>query len=538
MPHAPRPQPGAAPGRPSRRCLRPGHSPGRLPHGLRRGAWVLAAVAALSAPALAAGERVVADHGQTRYRIAVANPDRVAEAYAARELQAWLQQATGATLPIAAEAAPHDGPGFFLGAGRRATEAGLADKARGLGPDGVLIRTLGDDVVLLGPDERGQLYSVYVFLERCLGCRFLARDCTVAPATPVLAVPELDVRHSPPFIYREVLGHDAADWPFAARQRLNGANMNQCLGRPAEAANDVVGGILILPFAHSAAAMVPPGRYFAEHPEYFALVGGKRTAEVISGQLCYTNPEVLRICTAETLRLLEQNPAITSVDISQNDSWPGRSGACECDACQAVVREEGAQHGPILRFTNAIADAVAERHPGKFVDTLAYAYTVSTPKVTRPRDNVIIRLCHHACYFHGIECEGLGAEFRAAVDDWRRVAKNVFVWHYGTNFWAYLAPNPNLAALARDVNYYHAHGVNGLMLQADIQSPGGELAELRQYLAAQLMWDPARDPMSIRREFCEGYYGPAAAEALEFLATMDAWAQAIDKHIPMNDPGP
>jgi hypothetical protein len=72
------------------------------------------------------------------------------------------------------------------------------------------------------------------------------------------------------------------------------------------------------------------------------------------------------------------------------------------------------------------------------------------------------------------------------------------------------------------------------MLQADIQSPGGELAELRQYLASQLMWDPSLDPMTIRSDFCKGYYGPAAGEALEYLDLMDRLKDTNGKHYPTN----
>ena len=68
------------------------------------------------------------------------------------------------------------------------------------------------------------------------------------------------------------------------------------------------------------------------------------------------------------------------------------------------------------------------------------------------------------------------------------------------------------------------------MIQGDYQSPGGELAELRQYLASQLMWDPDRDPATIRREFCSGYYGPAADDVLAFLALMERAASDPNVH--------
>lgn len=33
--------------------------------------------------------------------------------------------------------------------------------------------------------------------------------------------------------------------------------------------------MLIWPFVHTAAALVPGNQYFATHPEYYSLVGGK-----------------------------------------------------------------------------------------------------------------------------------------------------------------------------------------------------------------------------------------------------------------------
>ncbi|MFO1076252.1 MAG: DUF4838 domain-containing protein [Planctomycetota bacterium] len=466
-------------------------------------------------------------------RIVVPAGDDPIVAHAGRELQRFLAAIAGTTLPVVAEDAGAPGPAILLGPTVRARELGLVAEAARLGEDGVLLRTVGDDLVLVGGGARGHLYAVYELLERFLGCRFLADDCVVTPARADLVLPAIDHSHRPPFDYRELLCYQSANRVHAARQRLNGANINQCMGRPNQE-GECLPGVLIAPFVHSAEAMLPSGTWFPQHPEYFGLVAGKRHGAAIGGQLCYTNADVLRHCTDWVLRWLDEHPEVACVDVSQNDAYPGAYGACECEACAAVVNEEGAQHGPILRFVNAIADAVAARHPGALVETLAYQYSIATPKVTRPRDNVVIRLCHHACYFHGIDCMPLGAGYRQAIDDWRKVAKNLYVWHYGVNFWSYLAPNPNLTSLAADIAHYHRHGVNGVMIQGDIQSPGGELAELRGYLCAQLLWDPTRDPLAIRREFCTGYYGPAAADVLEFLAAMDAWGAAAPEHIPMN----
>ncbi len=494
----------------------------------------LAALSFLAACS-AGTELVIARHGRTDYRIVVPEGRGPAVDYAAGELQRLLRDVTGATFAIVSEDRAGRGPAFLLGPGGRAAKAGLIEAAKALKNDGVLIRTVGRDIALLGDGDRGLLYSVYTFLERFAGCRFLAFDCTVTPGQDVLRLPRgIDYAYSPPFLYREILAYDAARWELSSRQRLNGGNMPDLLAPLPPGAEARIPGVVIYPFVHTFAAIIPPAEHFKTHPEYFGLVKGKRLPETISGQLCLTNPDVLEIAKKKALGWIGQRPELFSVDISQNDTWVDNSGACECEECAAIVKEEGSQHGPILRFVNAVADAVKERYPDKYVDTLAYAYSIIPPKITRPRDNVIIRLCHYGCYFHGIEGEDLSRDFRAAVEGWPKVAKHVFIWHYGTNFWHYLAPNPNLDSLVKDFRYYLASGVDGLMLQCNIQSPGGELAELRQYLASQLMWDPGQDPMALRRDFCAGYYGGASGEALEYLDLMDRWKDAIAKHVPMN----
>jgi hypothetical protein len=138
----------------------------------------------------------------------------------------------------------------------------------------------------------------------------------------------------------------------------------QCLGQSVPDTQGRFTGVLIWPFVHTAAAIVPGNVHFANHPEYFSLVGGKRICDTISGQLRFTHPDVVELAKTQALKWIEQSSNLTAVDISQNDAWRGKSGACECDACTAVVKEEGAQHGAILRLVNAVADAVKAKYVG------------------------------------------------------------------------------------------------------------------------------------------------------------------------------
>jgi len=485
----------------------------------RRAWWAMVVACLLLLGAGAQGRASVIVHdGSSEYQIVTPDRKAPAVAYAARELQRYIHQITGVRLPVVSEKATGDGPAFLLGPCRRSAKAGLVDAAGKLQEDGVLIKTTGRDIALLGQNDRGNLYSVYVLLEKFMGVRFLAWDCTVVPRQSDLSLPTLDYSYSPPFMYRETLYFNSFPKEIAARQRLNG---------PFTKCDASVGGkFAFYPYVHSFNQLVPPDKYYKDHPEYYGLQGGKRVAADVHAQLCLTNPDVLRIAKEQVLKWIEEHPDVPIIDVSQNDG----NGACECDRCMAVVKEEGSQHGPILRFVNAIADEVAAKYPDKWVETLAYAYSTKPPAITKPRPNVIIRLCHSGCYFHGFEKCGMGANLTSYLDQWSKLTRRIFIWHYSTNFAHYLAPNQNLRGLAADIKYYGSHGVNGLMVQCDYQSPGGELAELRQYLAAQLMWDPSQDPMKIRSEFCRGYYGKAAPEVLEFLALMDRVSEDPSVH--------
>jgi hypothetical protein len=461
---------------------------------------------------------VIVTNGISDFRIVIPDNAEPVISYAAKELQYFLKEISGAQLPIVAMGQAPCGPAFCIGLKQQADPAALEQLGK-LNEDGVLIRTAGDNILLLGKDSRGQLYSVYVFLEKFLGVRFLTGDCTVIPKRDVLTLPEIDYSYSPPFMYRETLYFDSFPREIATRQRLNG---------PYTECDTQVGGRWIIhPFVHSFSRLVPADKYFDKHPEYFSLIAGIRKPDAVDSQLCLTNPDVLKIATEQVLQWCQQYPEVPVFDVSQNDG----NGWCECEKCTAVVEQEGSRHGPILRFVNAIADEVAKKYPDRWIETLAYAYSVHPPAITKPRDNVIIRLCHTGDYFTGFEHNDLGSNLVENIKSWRKSTRRIFIWHYAVNFHHYPAPNQNLNGLARDIRAYAKYGANGVMIQGDYQSPCGELAELRQYLSAQLMWDPTQDPMTIRREFCQGYYGLAAADVLEYLALLDKYSDDPDSKL-------
>lgn len=84
-----------------------------------------------------------------------------------------------------------------------------------------------------------------------------------------------------------------------------------------------------------------------------------------------------------------------------------------------------------------------------------------------------------------------------------------------------MQPHPNWFTLDANLRFFHTNGVRGVFEQGAYQSHGSEMAELRAWVLAQLLWNPQQDGRALMREFLEGYYGPAAAPVLSrYLALM------------------
>ena len=120
--------------------------------------------------------------------------------------------------------------------------------------------------------------------------------------------------------------------------------------------------------------------------------------------------------------------------------------------------------GSLLRAVNAVADAVAKKHPGVMVGTLSYLCSRRPPKTTRPRPNVQIQLCSIECsQYHAIDdpnCEK-NVAFCNDMRGWSKICQQIYIWHYDVNFRNYLLPCANLRLLGRNIRYYVAGNARG-----------------------------------------------------------------------------
>lgn len=449
----------------------------------------------------------ISKDGRAQAVIVVAPDASEPEQYAAKELAQFLGQITGGEFKTLTQE-DKQASCLFVGpaAAKWADEKFSTD---GLGAEGIVLRTVGDDLILAGGRPRGTLYAVYTFLEDQLGCRWWSSTESTIPSRPTLAIDILDIRYVPPLEYRSPFWTDAFEGNWSARNKANGQAHN------VDARHG--GKHIYEGFVHTFFPLIPPEKYFAEHPEWFSEIDGKRKHE--HAQLCLTNEQMRQELVKNLKQNLRNNPQATIASVSQND-WHGN---CQCAKCKAIEEEEGSPAGLMLRFVNAVAEDIEKEFPNVALSTLAYQYTRKPPKITKPRPNVIVQLCSIECSF----CKPLADErnkaFRDDIIGWSKISERLYIWDYTTNFRHYFLPHPNLRVLGPNVKFFADHSVTGIFEQGAYTTYGADMAELRAWVLAKLLWDPSRDGEALVNEFVEGYYGPAAPHIKAYLkVTHDA----------------
>ena len=459
-------------------------------------------------------ELTIAQDGLAKAVIVISADATESEQHAANELADFLRQITGTKFEI--QAHPTAGKSRLL-VGPGAAKLAMSDfSIDGLGSDGIIIRTVGDDLILAGGRPRGTLYAVYTFLEEHVGCRWWSSKVSSIPIKPTLEIGTLNIRYVPPLEYRESFWFDAFNGDWAVRNKSNGNSVR---------VDDKRGGKHIYEgFVHTFFPLIPPKKYFGDHPEWFSEIKGKRSHE--RTQLCLTNEEMRKELIKNLKERLRNNPAATIASVSQND-WRGN---CQCSKCAAIEKEEGSPAGLMLRFVNAVAGEIEDEFPNVAISTLAYQYTRKPPKITKPKPNVIVRLCSIECSFSKPLAEERNKKFRDDIVGWSKICNRLYIWDYTTNFRHYIMPHPNLLVLGPNVKFFVDHNVKGIFEQGAYTSNGAEMAELRAWVLAKLLWYPTLDGRKLIGEFIEGYYGPASSLIKDYLEiTHDAVEESGDQ---------
>jgi hypothetical protein len=425
---------------------------------------------------------VLVDKGEAKARI-VLPPDAVpSDRRAAEILQASVKAMSGAVLPIQFDPSPSPAGTIEIGFGSTA-----------LAVDGFAIRASNSTVGIVSGGRKGSIYGVVDLLERFFGCRCYSPKVQVFPKRSTLIIEPVSYVSNPVNSFRAINGDFAADPNWLDWQRLN-------------TTSEMFGNGF---YVHTFQRLVPPDDYLKPHPEYFALIGGRRVAQ----QLCPSRSENVDIAVESLKKAMTKDPDKPAWSVSQNDN----PDYCHCPECLKIIEEEGSPAGPILRFVNA----VAKHFPNKTISTLAYEYSRTAPRVTKPDPNVQIMLCTiELTRSRPISIDPTCAGFRNDIVNWGKICHNIYLWDYTVDFAHQISPFPNIPVLQPNIQFFVKNNANQHFQQSNT-SPGHEFSELKSYLLARLLWNPNADARGIVKGFLKGYYGAAAPQIERYISDLE-----------------
>ena len=491
------------------------------------------AMAAMYAPAEEPFTDIVVK-GQSQSRIALPASPTFLERYAASELQTYLEKISGAKVPIVEEPQKESELyTFFLGNTRQAEKLDIVADEQTMGRDGFALRSVPEGLVVLGRNDLGALFGVYELLERYFGVRwFMPGELGEhVPRKDTLRMGQVNLTYKPSFRVRWV---GTGQWPL--RQRMNAY---------VKAGKHHVGINWKWHF-HTFIKLIPPEKYYDEHPEYFAMANGRRAvteSKSHGNQLCTSNPDVIREVAKNLVAVLDAEPGIEIITLSPNDG----GGFCECEQCRALDepgRDWFAKYSRRLAiFNNEVARLVARKHPDVLIKVGAYAMYARPPldENYRPEKNLFFQLCHlYFCHNHPLGKNACRAgetyqpksqfqpnqEFRKILNKWLELSPHLFVYEYysiGGMGRANL-PWPLVHTIRSDIPYYRDRGVEGFYTQ--LSENLWHRLGLNYYVAAKLCWNADLDVDALLDDYFEKFYGPAARPMHDYFMAMERSMQA------------
>lgn len=436
------------------------------------------------------------------------------EKEAAIILQNYLQKISGIDLTIVSE---HKGKQIFVVTAVNAEKFFPKIDTKDLSEDGVLLKNIESNVLITGGSNRGLTNAVCEFLERYLGCRYYADSAVLIPKQSVINIPaKFSYKYSPKIEYRYLNYNQAFKGSYAVWNKLT-----NLAGNPNTAKRPEWGL-----WVHSMFTLVPPEKYFKDHPEYYALRNGTR----VKTQLCLTNPEVLKIAIANLSEIIKQHPDDQFFSVSQMDN----NGYCQCDRCQRIAASEKSQSGPILQFVNKVAKAF----PEKTISTLAYNYSRKAPAITKPEMNVNIFFCATGVNrAKPISSDKEPGSTYYDLMQWKAKTNNIFFWDYLIDFQHLYMPFPNYYILKPNIQLLASNNIPYTFQQGWAFSEG-EMSELRCYIAAKLLWNPDIDVDSLIKEFTDYYYGSAGKFIYAYIKELNTNVQQNQDLVLTNKDAP
>ncbi|MHC4405117.1 MAG: DUF4838 domain-containing protein, partial [Planctomycetota bacterium] len=436
---------------------------------------------------------MIVGRGQAFATIVLPSQASAAEQYAADDLHKVFHELTGVRLNVVHDDRPVDGNRLLVGNTRWTDAVVSAEERSTLGDEGYIARLRGRDLALVGGGAYGTIYAAVELFDR-LGARWYMPGELGAclPRMRTIHFDRLDVKRAPSFAMRWV-GKDT-DWNLHNRTNLI-------------AEESLPSAFVVYPgIYHTQNRILPNAVYGRVHPEFFALVDGKRSAAVGERKLCNANREVAEELARNMANMLHDVPGINLISLSPTDGqlW------CECEDCRAMdddaIEPQSQKVSSDQRYSrrqmvlyNRVAEALQQEFPNQLILVGAYNTYTWPPrdKAVRAHKNLAVVICHYqpsaACLAHPVNdprCRP-NTRYRDLIQAWQAHTPHVYFYEYYWKVnWLDL-PWPVVHTVAADIPFYESIGVEGLYTQYTTGSIWSNFIPM--YVAARLLWDHTTD---------------------------------------------
>jgi len=484
--------------------------------------------------------------GKTSYRIVVSVEADVSTKAVADDLADLLKQISGADFPVVADDTKPTPYEIVIGGDNsRLSKLELSDMTRNFAQGEYEIRTVGDHLVIAGGPPRGTINGMYGLLMDHLGCRFLTPASSRVPKQSSIKLGDIRDRQKPAFKLRSTSPPMHWDASWTVRNRLNECKTWGGSRSMMVLMSDPRTQTLRNYYSAHALSYIPQS-LFDEHPEYYALIDGKRTTHDNSNQraYCVTNQGFVQYMADRFKRSAAgYHGKPVRIGLGHTDS----ANRCGCKVCKDSYTSIGLP-GTYMQFNNQVAELVCKDYPNVTLGTLAYGMTFA-PTSVKMHPNVLVTWCPiSADYLYGFDQGGpnrdrdLVGQLRKWLDNTSQLG--VWYYHYQADS---LMPHPRLFASQHNFAMFEKLGLDGVYVETggntihDNPVPDGDnqmrayndpnygyftfawsMTHIKSYIACRLMWDPDYDVAKGIREFCEIYYGPAGDELAEYVLLVEA----------------
>ena len=186
-------------------------------------------------------------NGASEYKIVVPEGHRFikySEFYAAQEIQYFVNDASGVTLPIVEDTGlTLDNSAKYISIGDtniyKASDMFGTITDHLLANDGFKIKTYGNTVVMNAHGNNGTMYTAYGFLERVMGLRYYAEDCWTINKDKNVKLKEMNVVDVPDFQQRQINTGAGDDQTYVVRLKQHGFQGNEIGEAAAWTGNDM-----------------------------------------------------------------------------------------------------------------------------------------------------------------------------------------------------------------------------------------------------------------------------------------------------------